>query len=177
MKTNHGSVINRRMRDNYAEVLKDMTADEKAWAEKFERMEYAIERGFGQEAITLAKQLNPEASREIIEAIREDVKVKDRCNPVKAERTLRQSESRRSTNNANHSDRYDAYDWHRDAGTILDDDGNETERGITVSPEDALIAALDTARSHGISITEFINNPVYHTPERKAGRPKKGIEV
>ena len=172
-QTNHGAQINRRMKENYDNILDVMTPEERDWAEKFEQLEYAIERGFGGEAIKLAKQLNPEVSKKAIESIKEDITVKTRCNPVKAEAIEKNQQGKRKSTRAVKSNMYDAYDWVRHAGFTVDDDGEETERGITISAEDALIEALDAARAHNVSLDEFINNPKYHTPDRKPGRPKK----
>jgi hypothetical protein len=178
MKTNHGAVINTRMRENYSNIKNKMTAEEKAWAEKFERLEYAIERGFGREAVRTAKELNPNVSKEALLRIKEDIETKERCNPIKAESKKEQDRKRgKSTGvRAPKDNMYDAYDWHRTGGTLIDDDGQEVELGITNHPEDALIAALDAAAVHGISLDTFVNDPKYHTPERKAGRPKKKVE-
>ena len=171
-QTNHGAQINRRMKENYDNILDVMTAEERAWAEKFERLEYAIERGFAGEAIKLAKELNPSVTNEAIDRIKQDKNVKERCNPLKAE-IWTQEKHKHKTTSIIHSDQYDSYDWVRHGGTTLDDEGEETERGITISAEDALIEALDAARAHNVSLDEFINNPKYHTPDRKPGRPKK----
>lgn len=176
MKTNHGAVINKRMRDNYSEIMKDMTSEERAWAEKFEQLEYAVERGFALEAVGIAEELNPSVSKEALLRIREGVEVKDRCNPVKAEYDVKRFAEQRKTERSAPANMYDAYDWHRTGGTVLDYDGIATERGITVSPEDALVAVLDAARINNVSLGELINNPRYRTPERKAGRPKKVSE-
>lgn len=176
MKTNHGAVINVRMRENYPHASKKWTDGERAWAEKFERLEYAIERGFAREATRIAKLLNPSVSPEAIARIQADVETKDRCNPAKAEYDAARMTKRKTSDHAAHHNLYDPYDWHKTAGTILDDDGHETELGIATNPEDALVAALDAAAKHGVNLETFINNPKYHTPERKAGRPKKETE-
>jgi hypothetical protein len=175
MKTNHGAVINKRMKENYGDLLKCMSPEDKAWAEKFEKLEYAIERGFGAEATRLARELNPSVSKEAIQRIRDDVAAKDRCNPSKVDRYTRRNDRDRKTDRAPSSNLYEAYDWHRNAGTMQakDEGDSEVEKGITTNPEDALIGALDAAAVHGVSLEAFINNPKYHTQERKAGRPKK----
>lgn len=175
MKTNHGAVINKRMKDNYGDTLRDMTESEKAWAAKFEKLEYSIERGFTNEAIAIAFELNPNVSDAAIERIREDVMVKGRCNPVKAEADAKYQASLRKSDRRSPDTMYDSYDWHRNAGTMQakDEDDAEVEKGITLNPEDALIEALDVAAKHGVNLETFINNTKYHTAERKAGRPKK----
>lgn len=173
MKTNHGAVINRRMKDNYGEILKRMTPEEKAWAEKFEKLEYAIERGFAPEAERLAKELNPNVRDTALTAIREDKTIKERCNPAKAEVWAKDQQSNKHSDRGPNLNTYDVSDWVRTGGTVRDDDGEETEKGITLSPEDALIDMLDTATKHKVTIEEFMRNPMYHTQERKAGRPKK----
>lgn len=172
-QTNHGSQIHRKMKENYDNILDVMTSEEKAWAEKFEQMEYDIERGFGSNAVKLAKELNPTVTQLALNNIREDVAIKKRCNPNKMESDVKSNRKRFKTQETRTSNMYDAYDWVRHGGTMIDDDGEETERGITISAEDALIEALDAARSHNVSLDEFVNNPKYHTPDRKPGRPKK----
>ena len=177
MKTNHGAVINTRMKENYKYISKQWTDAERDWAYQFERLEYAIERGFAREAVRTAKELNPNVSKETLLRIKEDVEVKDRCNPAKAEYDAKRFTEQRKTDRNAPANMYDAYDWHRAGGTVIDDDGHEVEGGITNHPEDALIAALDAAAVYGVSLDAFVNNPKYHTPERKAGRPKKVSEV
>lgn len=180
MKTNHGMSIHRELVETYGKgkpggVWQRMNAEEREWAEKFERLEYAIERGFGGEAVRLAKELNPDISKEAVQRIREDVEIKDRCNPAKADRYQRHEANRKKTDQTRTSNMYDASDWVRNGGMmkIKEEDDAEEERGITLNPEDALIEALDAAAAHGVSLETFINNPLYWTPERKPGRPKK----
>ena len=170
---NHGFEISKRMRENYDNILDVMTPEELAWAEKFEQMEYDIERGYGAHAAKLAKELNPSVSDTSIARIREDVTTKERCNPAKAESFNTSRKNKRTGKRSENLNLYDPYDWVRHNGTTLDDDGEETERGVTISAEDALIEALDAARAHNVSLDEFINDPKYHTPDRKPGRPKK----
>lgn len=198
MKTNHGRKVRQNLKVTFGKwteldvhnnscnfqgwnhLWERMTPAEREWAEKFERLEYQIERGFALEAIEIARDLNPTVNVNALHQIREDVAVKVRCNPAKAEHYNAAAAKEKTGRRAPNKNMYDPSDWMRTGGTILlpdeyDSEGNqaEAERGITVSPEDALIEALDAARAHNVSLDEFINNPKYHTPDRKPGRPKK----
>ena len=182
MKTNHGMKVHRELVETYGKgkpggVWQRMTASEREWAEKFERLEYSIERGFAGEAVQIAKALNPNISQQAVERIKEDMLVKARCNPAKAESENVYQSSRIKTDRKPPANLYDASDWLRNAGMmrVKEENDAEEERGITLNPEDALIEALDAAAVHGVSLETFINNTQYWTPERKAGRPKKGI--
>lgn len=159
-----------------------MTAEERKWAETFERMEYQIERGYGVESRALASDLNPTITADAITRITDDVESKKRCNPAKMEADRRADIKRGHTKGIQkpRSTMYDTLDWDKTGGLIPSDDETQAngepaleEKGITLNPEDALIQALDAARAHGVSLDEFVNNPKYHTAERKAGRPKK----
>lgn len=203
MKTNHGAKIRKNLKATFGKyktlnvhdnscdfqgwnhLWERMTPEEREWAEKFERLEYQIERGYAKEAIEIAKELNPDVTEQAVQQIREDVESKKRCNPSKAEADRKADVTRGRSKGirAPKSNMYDASDWVRHGGLIPSDDEFQdngepalTEKGITVSPEDAIIEALDAAAAHGVSLEDFLNNPKYHTPERKAGRPKK-IEV
>lgn len=198
MKTNHGAKIRKNLKATFGKyktlnvhdnscdfqgwnhLWERMTPAEREWAEKFERLEYQIERGYAKEAIEIAKELNPDVTEQAIQQIRDDVAAKERCNPVKAESKQKSRKASRKTSNTRTSNMYDASDWARHGGLIpsddeLQDNGEPAliEKGITISPEDAIIEALDAAAAHGVSLEDFLNNPKYHTPERKAGRPKK----
>lgn len=180
MKTNHGMSIHRELVETYGKgkpggVWQRMTAEERDWAEKFERLEYAIERGFAGEAVKIAKDLNPNVTQRALDRIKEDVIVKARCNPAKAESENEYQATLKKTDRKSPDNMYDASDWVRNGGMmkIKEEDDAEEERGITLNPEDALIEALDAAAARGVSLETFINNPQYWTPERKPGRPKK----
>jgi hypothetical protein len=168
-----------RMRDNYGLVLNKMTDAERAWAEDFERMEYAIERGKVKDAEQIAQTLKGGTlSDAFVNALREDAAAKQRCNPETAESMNKASAKQRKTTQRRTSNMYDASDWIRQQFKIDPKTDKVYEVALTLNPEDALIEALDAARSHNVSLDEFINNPKYHTPEpeKKAGRPKK-VEI
>lgn len=169
----NSKILRKRIKENYGEILNKMTAEEKAWAEDFERMEYAIERGHAKEAAKIAKDLNPNVNKEAIQRIYEDTDVKLRCNPVRAEQQLASNKKQRKTDQRRTSNMYDASDWVRQKFKVDPKTDKVFEVALTTNPEDALIEALDAAASHGVSLESFINDPKYHTPERKAGRPKK----
>lgn len=165
--------LRKRVKENYGEIINKMTAEERAWAEDFERMEYAIERGHAKDAVRIAKQLNPQVSDLALARIREDVDVKLRCNPMRVESEQARESARRKTDQRRTSNMYDASDWVRQKFKVDPKTDKVFEVALTTNPEDALIEALDAAASHGVSLESFINDPKYHTPERKAGRPKK----
>lgn len=198
MKTNHGAKIRKNLKATFGKyktlnvhdnscdfqgwnhLWERMTPEEREWAEKFERLEYQIERGYAKEAIEIAVELNPDVSDAAVQQIRDDVSSKERCNPAKAESFNNSRTKQKTGKRAPNKNMYDASDWVRHGGLIpsddeLQDNGEPAliEKGITVSPEDAIIEALDAAAAHGVSLEDFLNNPKYHTPERKAGRPKK----
>lgn len=167
-------ILKSRMTENYSEILTSMTEVEQAWAEKFEEMEYEIERGHSKTATCIAKQLNPAVSEDTLKRIKEDVDTKVRCNPVAVEsEKLRAKRNQRKTDATRPGETYDYSDWVRQRFAVDPETGEEYELAVTLSAEDALIEALDAARAHNVSLDEFINNPKYHTPDRKPGRPKK----
>lgn len=155
-------------------ILGKWTNVERKWAEMFEQMEYAIERGNTTEALRIEKELrgrdltNQEKSK-----TRAISQVKERCNPNKAEAWRNDQMSRKTSDRDFNQGMYTADDWIRQRFATDPETGEEFELAVTLSAEDALIEALDAARLHNVSLDEFINDPKYHTPERKAGRPKK----
>jgi hypothetical protein len=165
--------LRKRMTENYSYIIKKMTNAERAWAEYFESMEYAIERGHARDAIKIAKQLNINVSETVIQRIRDDVEAKDRCNPDRANRVTRKHNKSRKTDQRRISNMYDASDWIRQKFKVDPKTDKAYEVALTSNPEDALIEALDAAAVHGVSLEGFLNDPKYHTPERRAGRPKK----
>lgn len=150
------------------------TNAERKWAEKFEQMEYAIERGNIKQAMALETDLRGrDLTNEEKHKLRQMKDVKERCNPAKAESRAVSELKERTSTNATHHSIYTADDWIRQRFAVDPETGEEYELAVTLSAEDALIEALDAARAHNVSLDEFINNPKYHTPDRKPGRPKK----
>ena len=150
------------------------TNAERKWAEKFEQMEYAIERGNTTAAMELEKELRGrELTRKEKQTVNDAAQVKRRCNPAKAEFDVKERKSQNKTGRVVEENLYTADDWIRQRFAVDPDTGEEYELAVTISAEDALIEALDAARAHNVSLDEFINDPKYHTPDRKPGRPKK----
>jgi len=151
-----------------------MTNSEYAWAEKFEQLEYAIEKGDVKTAMRLETELR---GRDITDneaqAILDAAQIKLRCNPAKAEAFQRGEAKRKKTDRKQTESVYTPDDWVRQQFKVDPKTDKVYEVALSLNPEDALIEALDAAATHGVSLEDFINNPQYHTPERKAGRPKK----
>ena len=181
VKTNHGAVINRRVKENYGDlpnkhvkgILHLLNAEERAWVEKYERLEYAIERGFAPEAVALAKELNPNITEQAIDRIKHDRNVKERCNPLKAEIWVKRRAAEKTTDRAPNNGTYDTLDWLRSGGTTKDEDDEETEKGITLNPEEALVDALDAAKAKGIDLETYLTDSKYWTQPTEAHRPEK----
>lgn len=163
-----------KMHENYKNILRNMTPSEREWAEKFEHMEYSIERGKAKEALTYAQELTAKPlTQSFIDDVKEHAAAKERCNPATMESQTKRRKQERKTEQTRTSNMYDSADWLRTGGTYMDEDGNETEIGVTVSPEDALLEALDEARKHNVSLETYMNNPALWEQPRGRGRPKK----
>lgn len=167
-------VLRKRMKENYELILDKMGDTDRAWAETFELLEFAIERGNTAVAIGALQMLKPSKVTKLDRArIDEEIDIKFRANPLRAEAERKKFEGRRKSDRHSPDCLYDAADWVRQRFGVNPSTGEEFEMVVSSNPEDALIQALDAARAHGVSLDEFVNNPKYHTAERKAGRPKK----
>lgn len=167
--------LKNKMYENYKNILRDMTPSEREWAEKFESMEYAIERGKSKEALIIAAELKSKPlSEQFIDDVKEHAAAKERCNPVTMESQTKRRKAERKTEQTRTSNMYDASDYVRNGGYYIDEDGSETEIGVTISPEDSLIDMIDLARAHKTDIENYFNNPKLWEEKPKAkGRPKK----
>ena len=166
--------IKNKVYENYKPILNKLTQAEREWAEKFETMEYAIERGKAKEALVIAQELTSKPlSLNFIQDVKEHSAAKERCNPATMESQTKRRKTERKTDQTRTANMYDSSDWVRNGGTTINEDGEETEIGVTVSPESALVDAIDAARSHKVSLEVYMNSPALWEQPRKPGRPRK----
>lgn len=154
---------------------KRMTLREHLWAEEFERMQYSIERGHDKYALDSAKQLKgDELTNSQKLSIIEETRVKQRCNYAQASAWLKGKAKDRKSQRTSPETVYDANDWIRQVFAVSRETGEEYEVATTLSAEDALIDAMDRARSKNTDLHGLMN--AKDAGVRKAGRPKKEKE-
>ncbi len=163
-----------RMKDNYSAILGKMSDTEKAWAEKFEAMEYELERGHPDRAVVIAEELKQETlTAKTTEELSEIGNAKRRCNPVLAEidaRAIAKARPRK-TDRRSPDTMYDPSDF-------IDQRFNAAgyEQAVSLSPEDAIVDAIDAARAANTSLEDILLGNTTFTKPRGRGRPaKKGI--
>lgn len=166
------------MIENYAHILKTendhkfeelggvlktrkMNDYEEAWVRSFEELERSIRRGREDLAIQTLKDLTmSEHSKTLHTQIIRECADKERANPLNAAAKLKAQRKykgylgvKKSTLNP-----YDPLDMQRDNGSILCEDGEEIERGITISPEDGILEAIDQAKSKNRNLEKLIED-------------------
>lgn len=167
----NNKTLSARMRENYGEILNKMSEDEKAWAAKFETMEYELERGHPDRALILAAELKQSTlTSSTAESLTEQGNVKRRCNPVLAEidaKAVARARPRKSDRKSP-TTMYDPSDF-------IDQRFNKAgyEQAVSLSPEDAIIEAIDAARAANTSVEDLLFGNTTFTKPRGKGRPKK----
>jgi hypothetical protein len=151
--------LNERIRENYnKDFWSQMTAEERAWAMKFENFEYQMERGKPEDALTLATELNPALSESCKQLIVCEAYNKERTNPNLAARKDKYENKQKKGLRKPKSNMYDRYDHKKDNGTTLDDDGVETERGIATNPEENLVEAINESQLKKCSLERLVED-------------------
>lgn len=112
----------------------------------------------------LAKQLRSNLTDP---KIGEEIDTKFRCNPVRAEAEQRKVAKRRVSDRQSPSTMYDPTDF-------IDQRFNASgyELAVSVSPEDAIVDALDAARAANVTLEDLLFGNVVITKQRGRGRPK-----
>ena len=140
-----------RITENYDKQFWDrMTQVERDWVKTFENLQYQIERNQLLDAIELADQLNPTHSKSMITKIAQECALQETSNPLRVERIAKFQAKRRNGRPAiPKTNSYTPTDMTITGGKELSATGQEREKGITLSPEDGYIAAIDAARVKG----------------------------
>lgn len=168
----NSKTLSMRMKENYSQILNKLSPAERAFAEKFEAMEYAIERGKTDQALAIRSQLaGTNANPAVRQALDEEIDTKFRCNPVRAEAEQRKVQARRTSDRASPNTMYDPSDF-------IDQRFNKAgyEQAVSLSPEDAIIDAIDAAKAANTSLEDILLGNATFTKPRGRGRPsKKGV--
>lgn len=137
-----------------------MTFAEQKWAEAFEELQYAEQRGKGAEAKQFFETLTGrEPNEQDISKINANIQIAISSNPTRAEAKAKNDVKRGHNRNIRKrkSNMYGAIDFQMHKGFKWDEDeGEMVEQGICINPTDVMDEAIDEARSKNRSLEKLI---------------------
>lgn len=153
--------------ENYGHIKHIMTVQERNWARAFEKCERGIHLGhiemvFDALGMMEGRYLLICEEESACKKLRlnEHIQSALRGNPTRAEANAKHNKKRGQNRGIRKpkSNMYEAYDWQRDNGKTLDDDGEEVERGIATNPEENLAEAIHESQVRKCSLERLVED-------------------